>query len=122
MTTTQTRHPVRTVVRTIFQFVPGLAALVPFVLEAIADGDPSRLGPGAVIALAVSSAITRVMALSQVEDFLAVWVPWLAANPDPAPVIARGTEQWKSLVALRAALDEGDPAREGIELVLNTHV
>lgn len=82
--TTQTERPWRTTVRTVFQAIVSLAALTPFVLEAIADGDPTTLGPGAVVALAVSGAITRVMALPQVEDFLARSpLRWLAADPRP---------------------------------------
>lgn len=34
--------------------------------------------------LAVAAGITRVMALPQVERFLARFVPWLAAEPEPA--------------------------------------
>lgn len=81
MSTTQTRHPWRATARTIFQVVPALAALVPFVLEAISNGDPALLGPGATAALAVAGAITRVMALPQVEEFLQNHLSWLAAEP-----------------------------------------
>lgn len=79
-TTTQTTHPWRAVARTVVQLVAGLAVLVPAVLGAIADGDPSTLGPWAVTAVAVSAAVTRVMALPAVETFLERFAPWLAAS------------------------------------------
>ncbi len=79
-TSTQTQHPARAVIRTAVQLVVGLAALLPFALDAVSNGDPASLGGGAVIALSVSAAITRVMALPQVEAFLARFAPWLAAG------------------------------------------
>ncbi|MEV7962424.1 hypothetical protein [Oerskovia paurometabola] len=82
-TTTQEQRPWRTTVRTTFQAVLALAALTPFALEAVADGDPAQLGGGAVIALTVAGAITRVMAVPAVNTFLQRFVPWLAAEPAP---------------------------------------
>lgn len=120
--TTQVRNPWRTTVRTAFQATTGLAALVPFVLEAIAQGDPATLGPGAVVALSVSGAVTRVMALPQVEQFLATFLPWLAADPGPTAgppgLDAVTDEQRESLKLLYLALEEGDPARDAIAVAL----
>lgn len=79
-TTTQVQNGWRTVARTTLQVVVALAALTPFVLEAVADGAPETLGPGAVIALAAAGTVTRVMALPQVEAFIARFLPWLAAD------------------------------------------
>lgn len=79
-TTTQVQNSWRAVVRTIVQAVVGLAALIPFVLDAISSGDASSLGPGAAVALAVSGVITKVMALPQVEAFITRFIPWLAAD------------------------------------------
>lgn len=80
-TTTQSKHPWRATIRTGFAVLVGLAALTPFVLDAISNGDPASLGPGAATALSVSAAITRVMALPMVEQFIARFLPWLAADP-----------------------------------------
>ena len=80
-TTTQTAHPWRTTVRTVFQAVITLAAATPFVLGAVADGDGSSLGAGAVVALSVAGAITRVMSLPVVNDFITRFIPFLAAEP-----------------------------------------
>lgn len=80
-TATQEKMPWRATVRTLFQAVVGLAALLPFALEAVANGDPANLGQGAVVALAVSGAITRVMAVPAVNAFLQHYLPWLAAEP-----------------------------------------
>lgn len=79
-TTTQVQNSWRTVVRTAVQVIVGLAALTPFVLNAVSSGDPASLGPGAAVALTVSGVITKVMALPQVEAFISRFLPWLAAD------------------------------------------
>lgn len=79
-TTTQVQNSWRATVRTLVQAVVGLAALVPFVLDAVSSGDASSLGPGAAVALTVSGIITKVMTLPQVEAFIARFIPWLAAD------------------------------------------
>lgn len=78
--TTQTKHPWRTTVRSLFQFIVPLAALAPFIVTAINDGNDGAATGLTAGVLAVSGAITRVMALPQVNDFLARWVPWLSAE------------------------------------------
>jgi hypothetical protein len=78
--TSQVRSPWKTVLRTTVQVVPALALLVDPVLDAVANGDGSTLGPWAVGALAVSGAITRVMAVPGVEEFFRRYLPWLAAG------------------------------------------
>ncbi|WP_407316614.1 hypothetical protein UQW22_09830 [Isoptericola halotolerans] len=89
--TTQSAHPWRATVRTILAVVAGLATLVPAVLDAISDGDPANLGPWTAVALAVSGAVTRVLALPAVEAFLERFLPWLAAGGQGyAPVSADG--------------------------------
>lgn len=123
MTATQTRRPWRTTVRTVLQVVTTLAVLTPFVLEAIAQGDPSTLGPGAAVALAWAGAITRVMALEGVEDFLVRFVPWLAADPGPTsppPGFDPSIVEREALRDLYLALDEGDPARDALAFALGT--
>lgn len=78
--TTQVRAPWKATVRTIFAVVPAIALLVNPVLTAVADGDPSTLGPWAAVALTASATITRVLALPGVEEFLRRFAPWLAAG------------------------------------------
>lgn len=78
---TQVRRPWRTVVRTVFQMIVTGASATPLVLEAVYQRDASDLGGAAAVALGVSAAITRVMALPAVEAFLRRFVPFLAADP-----------------------------------------
>jgi hypothetical protein len=78
--TTQVAAPWKATVRTVVQIVPAIAVLTPAVLSAVANGDPATLGPWAVVALSVSGAVTRVMALPAVESFLRRFLPWLAAG------------------------------------------
>lgn len=78
-TPTQTRHPWRATVRTVFAVVVALAAMLPLLVEA--SGVDETLAPVAG-ALAIAGAITRVMALPAVNAFLARFVPWLAAGDE----------------------------------------
>jgi hypothetical protein len=73
---TQTQYPWRTTVRTVVQVVLALATLIPVL---IATGGLSAVAGSAQV-VAVCAAITRIMALPQVEAFLSVYVPWLAAE------------------------------------------
>ncbi len=75
---TQTAYPWRATARTVFQAVIALLAAAP-VLLATAGVDGS-VGAAATF-LAVSGAVTRLMALPAVDDFLTRFVPWLAAQP-----------------------------------------
>lgn len=77
---TQVRRPWRATVRTVFQGAIALATLLPFVASGIYD-DGENVPAAVVQVLAVSAAITRVMALPQVEAFLSRFVPFLAATP-----------------------------------------
>lgn len=78
---TQVRFPNRTTIRSIFQALIGLAALAPILIGAM--GLPAAGGiVGGV--LAVSAAVTRVMAIPAVNEFLEKHLPWLAAKPAPA--------------------------------------
>lgn len=74
---TQVRHPNRATVRTLFQAVVAFAAMWGLIVEAM-DIDPGI--PWVAASIAATGAITRVMALPQVNDWLARFVPWLAAN------------------------------------------
>jgi hypothetical protein len=78
---TQVRRPWRATVRTAFQGAVAIASLTPFVVTGIYGDatDPADYAPAVAQVLAVSGAVTRVMALPQVEDFLRRFVPFLAA-------------------------------------------
>jgi hypothetical protein len=75
---TQVRYPWRSTIRSVFQFLVGLCALVPLLLNA---SGVEQQGGAVAVALTVSGAVTKIMALPQVEDFLESHIPWLAAKP-----------------------------------------
>lgn len=75
---TQVRRPWRATVRTAFQLVVGLAAMLPLLVEAAGLEETAPVLAGV---LAVSAAVTRIMALPAVEAFLEAFVPFLAAAP-----------------------------------------
>lgn len=77
---TQVAHPWRTVVRTIFQLVLGLAIALPSLVVGL-DLPPSA---GLTAALGIAAAVTRVMAIPAVDALLRQWLPWLAADPGDA--------------------------------------
>lgn len=77
MKTTQTQHPWKATVRTAFQMLVGLAAILPLVLDDVAGA-----APWAVAVVGVAATVTRVMAIPQVEDYLERHFPWLAASSD----------------------------------------
>lgn len=77
VTPTQVAHPNRATFRTIFQGVLAFAAILPLVLTSAGIAPVGLAG----ILLLVAGAITRVMALPAVEDFLESYVPILAAKP-----------------------------------------
>lgn len=74
----QTRFPVRTMFRSAIQLIPGIALMVPAVITEA--GIDSTTG-WAAAAVGTSLTITRIMALPAVNDFLARWLPPLAAEP-----------------------------------------
>ena len=75
---TQEAFPVRATIRTIFQAALGFLVLVPVLVEA--SGVPEHTA-GVAGALAVSAAVTRIMAIPGVNLWLAKYVPFLAAEP-----------------------------------------
>lgn len=78
--TSQVRSPWRTALRTVFQAAVSLAALAPFAVDAITDGDAAEQTGAVAAFLAVSAAITRLMAVPAVEVFLRNYLPFLAAG------------------------------------------
>ncbi|MGY4098033.1 hypothetical protein ACW2Q0_00470 [Nocardia sp. R16R-3T] len=77
----QIRYPWRTMARTIFQLVVGLAAAMPMLIAS--TGLPTTAA-GIGTALAVSATITRIMAIPAVAILIARYAPWLAAEPRAA--------------------------------------
>jgi hypothetical protein len=75
---TQVTRPWRATVRTVFQAIIALAAAAPFLVASVGVSPTLPLVAGF---LAVAALVTRVMALPQVESFLARFFPWLAADP-----------------------------------------
>lgn len=78
---TQINHPSRAVIRTIFQALVGLCALAPVVYSAASQHDPAVATGAAAGILAVTGAVTRIMALPGVDAWLRTYVPWLATAP-----------------------------------------
>jgi len=72
---TQTEHPWKATVRTVFQFLVGLAAILPLVAD-----DLGGAAPWAAAVVGVAAAVTRVMAIPAVEAFLERFAPWLSAR------------------------------------------
>ena len=77
----QITYPSRAVIRTTFQALLGLCALAPVVYTAASQHDPAVATGAAAGVLAVTGAVTRIMALPGVDAWLRVYVPWLAAAP-----------------------------------------
>lgn len=125
-TPTQVRRPWRATARTVFAGIVAFAALLPFIVEA--SGLEPEVYPWLGGILAVAAAVTRIMALPQVEAFLTRFVPWLAADPaggtrpiegfDRAgrPLDADGDGRFDSLD--RGAIDVGTAVLVGILVLL----
>lgn len=76
---TQVKRPWRATVRTVFQGLVAFAVIAPVIADAA--GLDVESTPFLAIALAACAAVTRVMALPQVEGFLQKFLPFLAATP-----------------------------------------
>jgi hypothetical protein len=78
-TPTQVRRPWRATIRTAFQAALALATLIPFVVSGVyGDAETPALVTQVVL---VAAAVSRVMALPQVEVFLRTFAPFLSAAP-----------------------------------------
>lgn len=75
---TQESYPWRAVVRTGFQVTVGVAAAMPIL---VSSSGLSETLPGVGVALGVSAALTRFMAIPAVNFALKLYAPWLAAAP-----------------------------------------
>jgi len=69
-TTTQTRHPWRATARTVLAFLAGAALAAPVLFTAITNENPELATGAAATALAISAAVTRVMAVPFVNEWL----------------------------------------------------
>lgn len=74
---TQSEHPWRATARTIFAGIVGFLSLLPVI--ALTAGVSGQAAVAQV--LVVTGAITRVLALPGVNDWLGRFLPWLAAAP-----------------------------------------
>lgn len=74
---TQVKRPWRATFRTVFQGIVAAAAILPLVLSTAGIAPVGLAG----IAIVVAGALTRIMALPAVEEFLENYIPILAAKP-----------------------------------------
>ncbi|WP_207921298.1 hypothetical protein [Micromonospora sp. KC721] len=88
--TTQTRHPWRATVRTTFAAVVALLSLLPVV--AVTAGIDTV--PAVAQIIGVAAAVTRILALPSVDNFLKQFLPWLASAPagEELPALTQRTE------------------------------
>lgn len=78
---TQAKHPGRATFRTTIAAVVGLVPLAPFIVAELGVNSV----PWIVTVLGVTAAVTRVLAVPQVNDWLREHAPWLSAagaNPN----------------------------------------
>ena len=76
---TQTAHPWRATIRTVFAFLVGLAAAWALIIEA------AGIDPGiewVSLSVAVAAGITRVMALPAVDELIRKFLPFLAPDKE----------------------------------------
>ncbi|MCW6008514.1 hypothetical protein K1W54_28815 [Micromonospora sp. CPCC 205371] len=76
---TQSRHPWRATARTVFAAVVGAISLVPTI--AVTAGVDTV--PAVAQVVTVSAAVTRVLAIPAVDQWLRTYAPWLASAPRP---------------------------------------
>lgn len=74
---TQTKHPWRATLRTLVAGAVGVLPLLPEVATAAHIGSVATV----VQFLAVTGAVTRVLAVPAVNGWLGRYLPWLAATP-----------------------------------------
>ncbi|CAM4367620.1 MULTISPECIES: hypothetical protein [Corynebacterium] len=78
-TASQNRRPWQAVLRTSLACLIGLLPILPTIAETL----HIETVPVVASTLAVTAAVTRVLALQQVEDWLRQFAPWLAADIYP---------------------------------------
>lgn len=82
MPSSQERAPWRATARTVFAALIGLASMWALVVEAL--GLDQGI-PWVAASLAVTGAVTRLMALPAVNDWLRQYMPWLAPEGGECP-------------------------------------
>lgn len=75
----QTKYPWRAVFRSTVASMIGLLPLLPLIAQSL----HIETVPFVASLLAVSAAVTRVLAVPGVEQWLRRWAPWLAAATYP---------------------------------------
>ena len=85
---TQVRQPLRTVARSVFQGVVGLAPILPLAYEAATHHDAAAATGWVGAGLAVSGAVVRVMAVPAVNVWIARFLPFLAPE-DPRRILGK---------------------------------
>ena len=83
-TPTQVRRPWRATARTIFQAVIGFAAMWAVIVETLGLNAEWQWVSASLV---VTAAITRIMAIPQVEAWLQHFLPFLAAEPAPKSTV-----------------------------------
>lgn len=133
-TPTQVAHPTRTTVRTIVQQLLGwvLAAgvVLPLILtivqeelgHLIRDDVMGWLVAAVGVAVAISAAVTRIMAIPRVEEWLSRHLPGLATGVHLEAARTLGPVDRSSLEHLRGVLadiDNDDPAIAALDKILS---
>lgn len=73
---TQVAHPWKATVRTVFAVVVALLTLIPVVVATAGIGTV----PAVAQIVVVTGAVTRVLALPEVQAFISTFIPWLSAD------------------------------------------
>lgn len=82
---TQVKRPWRATARTAFQGLVGAASMAAPVYEAATHQDAAAATGYAATGLAICAGVARVMAMPGVNDWLARFLPFLAAEPKTIP-------------------------------------
>lgn len=75
----QTRYPWRATARTALAFITGAALAAPVLYAAVTNESPEAATGAGLIALSVSAAVTRVMAV----PFVNVWLSKIGLGAEP---------------------------------------
>ena len=81
--TTQTRYPWRATARTGLAFITGAALSAPVLYTAVTNESPEAATGAGLLALSISAAVTRVMAVPFVNEWLTK--AGLGAEPKNTP-------------------------------------